>query len=99
MLSILKATLVARATVVAVAVAGLALVPTLALAHIVADPAEAPAGSSVRTAFRVTHGCKGSPTVAVTIRISENASGTPTASRFRAKSSRSRIVMNPSVRP
>jgi len=69
MLSILKAPLVARATVVAVAVAGLALVPTLALAHIVADPAEAPAGSSVRTAFRVTHGCKGSPTVAVTIRM------------------------------
>lgn len=63
MLSILKATLVAAA--------GLALVPTLARAHIVADPAEGPAGGYFRTAFRVTHGCKGSPTVALTIRMPE----------------------------
>jgi uncharacterized protein YcnI len=61
MLSILRATLVA--------VAGLALVPALAHAHIVADPAEGPAGGYFRTAFRVTHGCKGSPTVALTIRM------------------------------
>jgi uncharacterized protein YcnI len=61
MLSILRATLVA--------VAGLVLVPALARAHIVADPAEGPAGGYFRTAFRVTHGCKGSPTVALTIRM------------------------------
>lgn len=56
-----------RATLVAVA--GLALAPAFAHAHIVADPAEGPAGGSVRTAFRVTHGCKGSPTVALTVRM------------------------------
>lgn len=39
------------------------------LAHIVTDPREAPAGGYFRTAFRVTHGCHGSPTVAVTVRI------------------------------
>jgi len=63
MLSILRAT--------AVAFAGLALVPTLARAHTVADPNEGPAGEYIRTAFRVTHGCKGSPTVALTIRMPE----------------------------
>ena len=61
MFSILRATLVAFA--------GLALLPVLARAHIVADPAEGPAGAYLRTAFRITHGCKGSPTVAVTIRL------------------------------
>jgi uncharacterized protein YcnI len=63
MLSILKATFVA--------VAGLAFVPALARAHIVADPSEAPAATSFRTAFRVTHGCKGSPTTALSIRMPE----------------------------
>ena len=38
-------------------------------AHVVAEPDEGAAGAYVRTAFRVTHGCKGSPTVAVTIRL------------------------------
>ena len=61
MLSILRATIVACA--------GLALIPALARAHVVADPNEGPAGGYVRTAFRVTHGCKGSPTLAVTIRM------------------------------
>ncbi len=64
MLSIFRATLVA--------VAGLALVPALACAHIIADPAEGPAGGYLRTAFRVTHGCKGSPTVALTIRMPDS---------------------------
>ncbi len=40
-----------------------------ALAHVVSDPNEGAAGRYFRTAFRVTHGCHGSPTVAVTIRI------------------------------
>jgi uncharacterized protein YcnI len=47
----------------------LAFVPFLARAHTVADPAEGVAGTYLRTAFRVTHGCKGSPTVSVTIRM------------------------------
>lgn len=41
----------------------------LAAAHTVADPDAGPAGGSLRTSFRVTHGCKGSPTVALAIRM------------------------------
>jgi len=55
----------------AVAFAGLALIPALARAHVVADPDEGAAAGYLRTAFRVTHGCKGSPTTAVTIRLPE----------------------------
>ncbi len=40
-----------------------------AAAHVVAHPDEGVAGSYFRAAFAVTHGCKGSPTVAVTIRV------------------------------
>ncbi len=61
MLSILKAT--------AVAFAGLALAPSFVHAHTTADPDEGTAGGYQRTAFRITHGCKGSPTTAVTIRM------------------------------
>jgi uncharacterized protein YcnI len=61
MLSILRAT--------TVAFAGLALLPALARAHTVADPDQGAAGAYLRTAFRITHGCKGSPTTAVTIRL------------------------------
>jgi uncharacterized protein YcnI len=61
MLSILR--------VAAVAFAGLSLMPALARAHSTADPSEGTAGAYLRTAFRVTHGCKGSPTTAVTIRL------------------------------
>ncbi len=63
MLSILRAT--------AVAFAGLALMPALARAHSTADPSEGTAGGYLRSAFRVTHGCKGSATTAVTIRLPE----------------------------
>jgi periplasmic copper chaperone A len=61
MLSIFRAT--------AVAFVGLALMPALARAHTVADPDEGTAGAYFRTAFRVTHGCKGSATTAVTIHL------------------------------
>lgn len=40
-----------------------------ALAHVVADPNEASPGRYFRTAFRVTHGCHGSPTIAVTVQV------------------------------
>ena len=54
----------------AAAVAALvAFAAVSAHAHIVAEPDEGAAGAYVRTAFRVTHGCKGSPTTAVTIRL------------------------------
>ena len=61
MLSIPKAT--------AVASAALALLPALAHTHIVADPDVGASSAYLRTAFRITHGCKGSPTTAVTIRL------------------------------
>lgn len=47
----------------------LAALAPFADAHTVADPDSGPAGGTLRTSFRVTHGCKGSPTVAVTIRM------------------------------
>ena len=51
--------------------AALMFLPGLVAAHTVADPDEGIAGTSLRAAFRVTHGCKGSPTLAVTIRMPE----------------------------
>ncbi len=52
-----------------VAMAGLILMPAIAHPHTVAEPNEGKAGAYQRTAFRVSHGCKGSPTIAVTIRV------------------------------
>jgi uncharacterized protein YcnI len=49
----------------------LALSPATAIAHMVVDPPEAPAGDYFKAAFRVTHGCQGTPTVSLTIRIPE----------------------------
>lgn len=40
-----------------------------AQAHIVIDPREAPAGSYFKGTFRVSHGCMGAATVAVTVSI------------------------------
>ena len=51
------------------ACATLACVAATAGAHIVASPDTAAAGGWFRTAFRVSHGCAGSPTVAVRIAI------------------------------
>ncbi len=68
MLSIVRAT--------AVALASLALMPAFARAHIVADPSESSAGGYLRAAFRIAHGCKGSATTAVTIRIPEGVLST-----------------------
>jgi uncharacterized protein YcnI len=53
----------------------MALSPTTAAAHMVVDPPEGPAGDTFKTAFRVTHGCQGTPTTAVTIRIPEGVLG------------------------
>lgn len=52
-----------------------ALSPSIAVAHMVADPPEGPAGGYFKAAFRVTHGCQGTPTVSVTIRIPEGVLG------------------------
>jgi uncharacterized protein YcnI len=40
-------------------------------AHVTANPNEAAAGSYFQTAFTVPHGCSGSPTIAVRIKIPE----------------------------
>jgi uncharacterized protein YcnI len=48
---------------------GALLVPGTALAHIGTTPQEVPAGQSSSIAFRVGHGCDGSPTVSVSMQI------------------------------
>lgn len=65
MLSIRAATIAAGAAVVALGVLG----PVSSRAHVVSEPDEGAAGSYMRAAFRVSHGCKGSPTISVTIRM------------------------------
>jgi uncharacterized protein YcnI len=40
-----------------------------ALGHVTANPDQAPADSWFRTALRVSHGCEGSPTVAVRVKL------------------------------
>jgi uncharacterized protein YcnI len=40
-----------------------------ASAHVVAAPSEGAAGSYFRTALRITHGCAGAPTIAVTVKL------------------------------
>lgn len=40
-----------------------------AQAHVTANPSEAPADGYFRTALRIGHGCAGSPTVAVRVKI------------------------------
>ncbi|MGH6619672.1 MAG: YcnI family protein [Alphaproteobacteria bacterium] len=46
-----------------------------AAAHITLETAAAPAGSYYKAVFRVGHGCKGSPTTAIRVRIPDGASG------------------------
>jgi len=52
-----------------IAMSGAILGPTTAVGHVTANPDAAPAGTYFRTAFRVTHGCEGSPTVAVRVEV------------------------------
>jgi uncharacterized protein YcnI len=51
------------------AVAAAVLAAGAASAHVVADPNRGPAGAYFRTAFRVSHGCGASPTVAIRVKI------------------------------
>lgn len=56
----------------------LLLVAGPAFAHVTANPAEAPAGEHARIDLRVSHGCDGSPTTAVSVQIPDTvASVTP----------------------
>lgn len=60
-----------RVNAVALAIAGAVPFGWSVSAHVVTEPNEASANSYFRTAFRVTHGCHGAPTVAITVRIPE----------------------------
>jgi uncharacterized protein YcnI len=53
----------------AAAAAALLAAAAAAGAHVVADPDRGPAGTYFRTALRVSHGCGGSPTIAVRVKI------------------------------
>ncbi len=57
------------------AIASLATWPVTANAHIVLDQKTAVAGSYFRGAFRVGHGCDGSATVAITVRLPDGVRG------------------------
>ncbi len=56
------------------AVAALAIASP-ALAHIDPDPTEAQAGSTLSVAFTVEHGCDGSPTIQLDMRLPEGVTG------------------------
>lgn len=61
---------IARATTfVVLFVGGLASMSLPALAHIDPDPEEAPAGSGQSVGFTVEHGCEGSPTIELQMRL------------------------------
>lgn len=51
--------------------ASCALLSTVAFAHITLENRQAPAGSTYKAVVRVPHGCEGSPTVTVRIKIPE----------------------------
>ncbi len=59
----------ARLGLVATTIAALTLLAGPAFAHVTANPGEAEAGGFARFAFRVSHGCDGSPTTALSIQI------------------------------
>lgn len=46
-------------------------ITTVAGAHVVIEPNEAPAASYVKLLLRVTHGCDGSPTRRLSVRLPE----------------------------
>jgi uncharacterized protein YcnI len=55
--------------------AALAFATTAASAHITLETREAEADSSYKAVFRVPHGCEGSPTVKLTVKIPEGVIG------------------------
>lgn len=60
-------------TAVLLAVVGVLLIPTAAMAHIDPDPTEAQAGSRLSVGFTVEHGCDGSPTTSLDMRLPDGA--------------------------
>ena len=51
--------------------AACALISTACFAHITLETRQAPAGSTYKAVLRVPHGCEGSPTVAIRVKIPE----------------------------
>jgi periplasmic copper chaperone A len=49
----------------------LVLIAMPAMAHVTANPNTGVAGKYFQTSFRITHGCEGSPTTSVTVKIPE----------------------------
>lgn len=71
-----------KTTLLALAAAALA-VPASAVAHVTVAPTSAPTDSYANLEFSVPHGCEGSPTTQITVRIPENvASVTPQRNPF-----------------
>ena len=60
-----------RPSAVALALTALAAVPPAALAHVTLETQRAPAASTYKAVLRVGHGCGGSPTTAIRVRIPE----------------------------
>ena len=58
-----------RMTLAAAPMVAAVLFPNFASAHVTLDRAEAAVGSSLRVALKVGHGCSGSPTVRLRVRI------------------------------
>jgi uncharacterized protein YcnI len=52
-----------------VGAAGATLFATCALAHVTLETAQAPVGAGYKAVLRVSHGCNGSPTVTVRVKI------------------------------
>ena len=52
-----------------VAIGGYCLLATAALAHVTLATKETPVGAEYKAVFRVGHGCKGSPTVKLSVEV------------------------------
>lgn len=63
-----------RATVGLLIASAILAFPAAAAAHVDPDPTEAPAGSEQSVGFTVTHGCNGSPTIQLDMRLPEGVS-------------------------
>jgi uncharacterized protein YcnI len=61
----------ARFSTMLVALAALVAAASLAHAHVTLETKEAPAGSTYKAVLRISHGCEGTPTVSVRVRIPE----------------------------
>jgi uncharacterized protein YcnI len=60
---------IARRTILASLAVGVLGASTTCAAHVTIDPQQGPANGYFRAAFRVPHGCKGSPTVRLRVRV------------------------------